>query len=532
MEAEKPPLQQTDEWEEYKSLSLLPGGFGEKRTEIWPKLLHAQPQNVKENVSDDEPSLHPDERQIRLDTERSFVLYPVESSTDKEKLQAQLNDLLVEIFRKRPKLNYFQGYHDIITVLLLTLDSELHFPCAEQLSLQRVRDSMGSTLEPVLGLLRLACTTSRCFQQLIHHLSVMKNLLRAADPPYAELLERTSPLPYYALPNLLTLFSHDIPTLPLIQHVFDYLLCRPPIYVVYLAAAIILSRKEDVERLEEEGEEGMMHSILSALPPILDDPQPADDLQPKLEPLSDSLFSEGEQESPREELAEVKLDLSDAIEHQSEASSMVTESIPDLLEHVEDSLDASTLTSEPIAKIKTESLPPSESSDDDAEPEDPARPSRGRQVWKPSPRALTDLLNQSDALYKSHPPRDPALHLSSIMGPQSVIFTWSPHPSDMPSSDEAERMVERVDLVVYPEEPALNPKERETKMPRRKRSRRTPGTGTMGLLVGAGVVLGVAVAISVYGARQGGDPTRDWRKLGRWVGGVLAGVSDKLIHPI
>jgi hypothetical protein len=60
-----------------------------------------------------------------------------------------------------------QGYHDIITVLLLTLPRELQLPCAEQLSLQRVRDSMGSTLEPVLGLLRQALAT----QVLIRRLS-------------------------------------------------------------------------------------------------------------------------------------------------------------------------------------------------------------------------------------------------------------------------------------------------------------------------------------------------------------------------
>jgi hypothetical protein len=52
---------------------------------------------------------------------------------------------------------------------------------------------------------------------------------------------RSSPLPFYALSNLLTLFSHDMPTLPLIQHVFDFLLCRPPIAAVYLAAAVSIS---------------------------------------------------------------------------------------------------------------------------------------------------------------------------------------------------------------------------------------------------------------------------------------------------
>lgn len=55
------------------------------------------------------------------------------------------------------------------------------------------------------------------------------------------MLENVAPLPYFALSNLLTLFSHDMPTLPLIQHVFDYLLARPPIASVYLAAAVCLA---------------------------------------------------------------------------------------------------------------------------------------------------------------------------------------------------------------------------------------------------------------------------------------------------
>lgn len=53
-----------------------------------------------------------------------------------------------------------------------------------------------------------------------------------------DIAHRTAPLPFYALSNLLTLFSHDMPTLELNQHVFDYLLCRPPITVVYLATAV------------------------------------------------------------------------------------------------------------------------------------------------------------------------------------------------------------------------------------------------------------------------------------------------------
>lgn len=48
-----------------------------------------------------------------------------------------------------------QGYHDIISVLLLALDDvELAKSSAEQMSLHRLRDSMTSGLEPVLGYLR------------------------------------------------------------------------------------------------------------------------------------------------------------------------------------------------------------------------------------------------------------------------------------------------------------------------------------------------------------------------------------------
>ena len=47
----------------------------------------------------------------------------------------------------------------------MTLPPEMQLICAEKLSLQRVRDSMGSTLEPALGLLRY----NVCDPQTISH---------------------------------------------------------------------------------------------------------------------------------------------------------------------------------------------------------------------------------------------------------------------------------------------------------------------------------------------------------------------------
>ncbi|KAG8918652.1 hypothetical protein FRC01_001740 [Tulasnella sp. 417] len=262
-----------NDWDQLRTLSLQPGGFGvEGRKEAWPYLLHAtaaagsssnqsgspEPEEdptSQENTnsatlsldlpsnnstedgaeaSDSKEAPHPDERQVGLDTDRSFVLYPTDDGLRKSTRKLQLHYLIVAILRKRRKLSYFQGFHDVISVLYLTLHdsqenlqldstqpSKLLLSCGEKISLHRLRDSMGSGLEPLVGYLRL-----------------LQRLFRAADPALADVIEQTSPQPYFALSNLLTLFSHDVPTLPLIQRIFDYLLCRPPIYVIYLAAAV------------------------------------------------------------------------------------------------------------------------------------------------------------------------------------------------------------------------------------------------------------------------------------------------------
>ena len=84
---------------------------------------------------------------------------------------------------------FLQGYHDIITVLFLTLPPELQFPCAEAMSLQRVRDSMGPGLEPLIGLLRFVCFALDYNYSYFARLTILKNLLQLTDAPFAQILE-------------------------------------------------------------------------------------------------------------------------------------------------------------------------------------------------------------------------------------------------------------------------------------------------------------------------------------------------------
>lgn len=86
-------------------------------------------------------------------------------------MQEDLQELICEVLRQHPKLNYFQGFHDIMTVLYLTLLTNVPRPrtgetaadkeewqklvrAAEVVSLCRTRDAMGKGLGPMMGLLR------------------------------------------------------------------------------------------------------------------------------------------------------------------------------------------------------------------------------------------------------------------------------------------------------------------------------------------------------------------------------------------
>ncbi|WRT68940.1 uncharacterized protein IL334_005922 [Kwoniella shivajii] len=369
-----------DDLEGLRKISALPGGFGSEgmRKKAWSTLLrthrldpHVEHEGLVDKVVRDAspdqaasaftPSLssgesscdagpselkaHPNERQVKLDTDRSFVTFPKGlPAQNKLDLQADLNNLIIGVLRKYPALSYFQGYHDILSVLYLTfippkpiatrsrsssrsrirkirsmqsthepcsipvessetrvldeqtkmdvtgidqdVDENTNKPlgdqpsayessnrdsedwrevrkCAEMISLNRVRDAMGSGMEGMMGLLR-----------------ILKRILKAADPELSEFSAKISPvptLPFFALSWVLTLFSHDCDHLSPIQRMFDYLLARNPISAVYLAAAILISKKPQMLELARQlGEEyiddpTLLHPLFVRLPPLYPD---------------------------------------------------------------------------------------------------------------------------------------------------------------------------------------------------------------------------------------------------------------------
>ncbi|KAI0312170.1 rab-GTPase-TBC domain-containing protein [Amylostereum chailletii] len=594
------------DWNALREQSLAPGGLGPERASLWPRLLNVDVAPCAAEETD--LGAHDDERQIRLDTDRSFVLYPVdETMDDRQRRQAELNALIVRLFRRHPGLSYFQGYHDIVTVLFLTLPEEVQLPAAEKMSLHRLRDSMGKTLEPLMGLLR-----------------ILQQLLRLADSDYAALLEEQAPLPYAALSHLLTLFAHDVPSLPLIQHVFDYLLTRPPIAVVYLAAAVILAHRDEVRLMEREGEEGMIHSVLTGIPDLIDEEADAIlaltktedvrggvavtdealeeekagvntddsntilpseesnailpseeihiDVEVKEEPLEstiDSIPNPPAEHTPRDEKDESCSSSPDISGTPSPPDFGEPPIPPFLLEqHHHHHLDPASIPLPPSPPLTPPPLPPS------PPPTPPRRPTR-------TTLSLPTLLRQADTLLFLYPPTHASLRLAQTMGPASVIHTWSEDPSSLPPDAEAEAMVVRgTDVVLaWEPEPPSSPspsaspsassddderhwyglrrrhphhphpsrphdekgkgKEKEKKPSRRnklrKRRRRVFGARApverRTLLAGAALVLGVAMAVSVYGMHahpvRGSGAGGFGGGMGRAVGG-LVGAGEKL----
>ncbi|KAK0547800.1 GTPase-activating protein gyp8 [Tilletia horrida] len=210
-----------------------------------------------------------DASQVELDVNRSFLNFRQGSLKDDTVLAArrkQLSKLCIGVLERRRALSYYQGYHDVLTVLLLTLSPEdneeadapllpeLHL-AAERLSLHWLRDAMTKNLDAVMG-----------------HLRLLRVLLQEVDSELASIVDRAFPLPYFALPWLITLLTHSLPDLALAQRVIDFVLVYGPMSALYLCVVIIQMNKEAVQKIGQDTSEDemdaeiRMHQALSSLP--------------------------------------------------------------------------------------------------------------------------------------------------------------------------------------------------------------------------------------------------------------------------
>ncbi|KAK7206992.1 rab-GTPase-TBC domain-containing protein [Myxozyma melibiosi] len=178
---------------------------------------------------------HPEEAQVRLDTDRAFHFYPESRTpspaTSDDLLRAdrdELFDVITHVLRLHPSLSYFQGFHDIAQVLYLVLGRRHAVTVLEHLSLTRLRDFMMPDIEPS-----------------VDHLSLIPALLAQIDRPLADVLRYTRP--HYALATILTMFAHVVESYSEITLVFDFFFSAADMALpVYLYVVILISRRDEL----------------------------------------------------------------------------------------------------------------------------------------------------------------------------------------------------------------------------------------------------------------------------------------------
>lgn len=192
---------------------------------------------------------HRDEVQVRLDVERAFGYYPKKDSEKELRgLKEELFDLIVSVLRLHPALCYSQGYHDIAQVFLLVLGQDEARTALIYLSLLRIRDYLLPTLDPALK-----------------HLHLLPAIFQVADPALAAHLSQINP--YFAVSAILTLNAHDITDYGDIARTFDFLLAHEPVMSLYLVAAIVILRRDELLEIDDPD---ILHFQLVKLPQPLD----------------------------------------------------------------------------------------------------------------------------------------------------------------------------------------------------------------------------------------------------------------------
>lgn len=231
-------------------LAISKGGLltDDVRRKVWPYLIDinmyaTSPRPVMQDIQS-----YRDYNQVVLDVNRCVKRFPPGIEEHRRlAMQDQLIFLIVRILIKHPELHYYQGFHDICITFLLAVGDELAFALVEKLSLTHLRDFMDSTMEK----------TSQMLNYLYPLLGRINGELR-------EHMEKAGVGTIFCLSWLITWFGHVLNDYKHIVRLYDFFLACHSLMPIYLAAAIVLYREDEI--LEAECDMATLHSLLSKVP--------------------------------------------------------------------------------------------------------------------------------------------------------------------------------------------------------------------------------------------------------------------------
>jgi hypothetical protein len=218
-------------------------GLGASRSFLWPLLCHVDPTNLFElPVAEVSHNLVD---QVEKDVQRSMFL--VERDV-RERQRSRLRGLVNRVLDAHPELSYYQGFHDVASTILLVCKKTMLARCVlDRVATGPLRPLLAQDLTLVTGLL-----------------AQLFVIVGEEDPTLHSFLTAAGVQPYFALPWVLTWFSHSISSFAVVQRLFDlFLASSDPTMPFFVSVAIVLWSRPHLAAVECEY--SAVHSFYSKL---------------------------------------------------------------------------------------------------------------------------------------------------------------------------------------------------------------------------------------------------------------------------
>eukprot|EP00117_Sycon_ciliatum_P011236 scpid65882/ scgid12804/ TBC1 domain family member 20 len=221
------------------------------RRRVWPKLVGSSLYSSPDLPTEDQLRQHRDYNQVQLDIRRSYKRFPHDARRSHcRRMHADLSDLIMTCLCLSPQSHYYQGFHDVALLWLLAVGSDAALVVLLKVMDCHISDFMDTDMKRTTSMLAFIYTILR------HH-----------DPQLEAFLQRSEVGTVFSLSWLLTWFSHVVESTSDATRLQDLFLATHPFMPLYLSAAIILHRREEI--LSCECELSAVHLLLSRFPQTL-----------------------------------------------------------------------------------------------------------------------------------------------------------------------------------------------------------------------------------------------------------------------
>eukprot|EP00759_Apiculatamorpha_spiralis_P032428 PhF_6_TR33851/c0_g1_i2/m.49651/K20372/TBC1D20, GYP8; TBC1 domain family member 20 len=220
------------------------------RQHAWLLFLGEKNCEIEYGDGSDERNIK-DQEVLRCDIDRSLWGYVPMTTAERLTRRKQLQNMILGVLRADRTLCYYQGLHDIGSVLLLCCGDVIGTMLCHGLFRNHIREFLYKDLTYVEELIALICPIVNC-----------------VEPDLGRIIQDSGmDGGHWALGWIITWFAHDIDdTLSTAARVFDFVLATDPLLMpLYMAAALVIQGKESLLALGSELDSCMLHVTLMRL---------------------------------------------------------------------------------------------------------------------------------------------------------------------------------------------------------------------------------------------------------------------------